>query len=227
MPHSWAIHAALWYLAFTEAWERFSLPTGCKRCSVATWSKYLLLPGRVQYIIGFDSSAASTWALKVRRSPPRSWHLRRQRLPDADLRRVSRRPLARPAPHRSARIALTMAAGHFLAALRYFFYFALLCLVLGCGMFQGATSPARLAHSINLRTSAADAFQIFYLGILAGVIVSPFHCRNVGRKNAAGTVDSLPPESACSSPSASTFLARNICAAKEIRDPRRRRCQSR
>jgi POT family proton-dependent oligopeptide transporter len=67
-----------------------------------------------------------------------------------------------------------MALGHFLMAFDVTFILALVCLMLGSGCFKGniATQVGHLyAENDNRR---ADAFQIFYLGINAGVIVSPF-----------------------------------------------------
>jgi POT family proton-dependent oligopeptide transporter len=76
--------------------------------------------------------------------------------------------------------ALTMAAGHFLMAFEGAFLFALLCLVLGCGMFKGniASQVGSLYKPEDLRR--ADAFQIFYLGINAGVIASPLIVGTLG-----------------------------------------------
>ena len=78
--------------------------------------------------------------------------------------------------------ALTMAAGHFLMAFESAFLFALLCLVLGCGLFKGniASQVGALYKPEDLR--AADAFQIFYLGINAGVIASPLIVGTLGEK---------------------------------------------
>jgi len=77
---------------------------------------------------------------------------------------------------------LTMAAGHFLMAFETAFLFALLCLVLGCGMFKGniASQVGALYKPEDLRR--ADAFQIFYLGINAGVIISPLIVGSLGEK---------------------------------------------
>jgi proton-dependent oligopeptide transporter, POT family len=62
------------------------------------------------------------------------------------------------------------------------FLFALLCLVLGCGMFKGniASQVGSLYKPEDLRR--ADAFQIFYLGINAGVIISPLIVGSLGEK---------------------------------------------
>lgn len=76
--------------------------------------------------------------------------------------------------------AITMAVGHFLMAFEYSFLFALLCLVLGSGMFKGniASQVGALYGPGDLRR--ADAFQIFYLGINAGVIASPLIVGTLG-----------------------------------------------
>jgi POT family proton-dependent oligopeptide transporter len=78
--------------------------------------------------------------------------------------------------------ALTMAAGHFLMAFEPAFLFALLCLILGCGMFKGniASQVGSLYKPEDLRR--ADAFQIYYLGINAGVIAAPFIVGTLGEK---------------------------------------------
>src|SRR5437868_356810 len=44
----------LWYLAFTEAWERFSY-YGMQALLVLYMVKYLLHPGRIEHVIAFDS----------------------------------------------------------------------------------------------------------------------------------------------------------------------------
>src|SRR4029077_19076642 len=76
--------------------------------------------------------------------------------------------------------AITMACGHFLMAFPSAFLFSLLCLVLGCGMFKGniASQVGSLYRPDDLRR--ADAFQIFYLGINAGVIAAPLIVGTLG-----------------------------------------------
>ena len=76
--------------------------------------------------------------------------------------------------------AITMAAGHFLMAFEVSFLFALLCLVLGSGMLKGniASQVGSLYRPDDLRR--ADAFQIFYLGINAGVIAAPLIVGTLG-----------------------------------------------
>ncbi|MCR5875607.1 oligopeptide:H+ symporter [Phenylobacterium sp. J426] len=78
--------------------------------------------------------------------------------------------------------ALLMSAGHFLMAFDVSFLLALLCLVLGTGCFKGniAGQVGGLYGEGDLRR--ADAFQIFYLGINAGVIAAPLIAGTLGEK---------------------------------------------
>src|SRR3954466_388481 len=171
----------LWYLAFTEAWERFSY-YGMQSLLVLYMVKYLLLPGRIEHVAIFDafrqlplyreldgqplaSAIFGTYTASVYLTPIFGGFL-------ADRVLGRRRTVLLG--------ALTMAAGHFLMAFETAFLFALLCLVLGCGMFKGniASSVGSLYKPEDLRR--ADAFQIFYLGINAGVIISPLIVGSLG-----------------------------------------------
>jgi len=78
--------------------------------------------------------------------------------------------------------ALLMALGHFLMAFEVSFLFALLSLVIGSGLFKGnlASQIASLYHGEDPRR--ADAFQIYYLAINAGVIISPLVTGTLGEK---------------------------------------------
>jgi POT family proton-dependent oligopeptide transporter len=169
----------LWYLAFTEAWERFSY-YGMQALLVLYMVKYLLLPGRIENVAAFDSfrrlyggldgqalasAIFGTYTASVYLTPILGGFL-------ADRLLGRRRTVLLG--------ALTMAAGHFLMAFETAFLFALLCLVLGCGMFKGniASQVGSLYKPEDLRR--ADAFQIFYLGINAGVIASPLIVGTLG-----------------------------------------------
>src|SRR4051795_5625885 len=173
----------LWFLAFTEAWERFSY-YGMQSLLVLYMVKYLLLPGRIERVIAFDffrrlplyngldgqplaSAIFGTYTAAVYLTPIFGGFL-------ADRVLGRRRTVLLG--------ALTMAAGHFLMAFETAFLFALLCLVLGCGMFKGniASQVGSLYKPDDLRR--ADAFQIFYLGINAGVIISPLIVGSLGEK---------------------------------------------
>jgi POT family proton-dependent oligopeptide transporter len=78
--------------------------------------------------------------------------------------------------------AITMAVGHFLMAFEPAFLLALLCLIVGTGLFKGniASQVGGLYGEEDNRR--ASAFQIFYLGINAGVIASPLIVGTLGEK---------------------------------------------
>jgi proton-dependent oligopeptide transporter, POT family len=169
----------LWYLAFTEAWERFSY-YGMQSLLVLYMVKYLLLPGRIEHVAAFESvrklygglegqalasAIFGTYTASVYLTPIFGGFL-------ADRLLGRRRTVLLG--------ALTMAAGHFLMAFEPAFLFALLCLILGCGMFKGniASQVGALYKPDDLRR--ADAFQIFYLGINAGVIATPLIVGTLG-----------------------------------------------
>jgi proton-dependent oligopeptide transporter, POT family len=173
----------LWFLAFTEAWERFSF-YGMQALLVLYMVKYLLLPGHVERVAVFEafrqiplyrglhgqalaSAIFGTYTASVYLTPILGGFL-------ADRVLGRRRTVLLG--------ALTMAAGHFLMAFETAFLFALLCLVLGCGMFKGniASQVGSLYKPEDLRR--ADAFQIYYLGINAGVIAAPLIVGTLGEK---------------------------------------------
>ncbi|MEO5586859.1 MAG: MFS transporter, partial [Novosphingobium sp.] len=62
------------------------------------------------------------------------------------------------------------------------FLIALLCLILGSGMFKGNIASQVGALYREGDTRRADAFQIFYLAINAGVIASPLIVGSLGEK---------------------------------------------
>lgn len=169
----------LGYLAFTEAWERFSY-YGMQTLLVLYMTKYLLLPEHADNVALFGpfsslygglegqalaSAIFGTYAASVYLTPILGGLL-------ADRVLGKRRTVLLG--------AITMAAGHFLMAFDVTFLFALLCLVVGSGLFKGniASQVGALYKPEDLRR--ADAFQIFYLGINAGVIASPLIVGTLG-----------------------------------------------
>lgn len=167
---------ALGFLAFTEAWERFSY-YGMNTLLVLYMVHQLLLPGHVENIVGFPvlrdlidpGHALSPQALAtvigggygafVYLTPS----LVGGPLGDLVLGRTRTIILG----------ALLMALGHFLMAFEQPFLLALACLMLGSGCFKGniASQVGSLYPEGDNRR--ADAFQIFYIGINAGVILAP------------------------------------------------------
>jgi proton-dependent oligopeptide transporter, POT family len=169
------------YLAFTETWERFSY-YGMQTLLVLYMVNELLLPGHIENIAFFDSfrrlygnidgqplasAIFGTYTALVYLTPILGGLL-------ADRVLGKRRTVMLG--------AVTMAAGHFLMAFEVSFLFALLCLILGNGMFKGniASQVGALYGPNDLRR--ATAFQIFYLGINAAVIVSPIVVGTLGEK---------------------------------------------
>lgn len=171
----------LGYLAFTEAWERFSY-YGMQSLLVLYMVKELLLPGHVENVAFFESFRAlyggldgqalasaifGTYAASVYLTPILGGFL-------ADRLLGKKRAVLIG--------ALVMSAGHFLMAFEVSFLFALLALVIGSGLLKGniASLVGSLYKPEDLRR--ADAFQIFYLAINAGVIASPLIVGTLGEK---------------------------------------------
>src|SRR5256886_4938862 len=76
--------------------------------------------------------------------------------------------------------ALLMAAGHFLMAFDFSFLAALTCLVAGVGCFKGNLASQVGALYATGDNRRADAFQIYYIFINAGVIISPLIAGTLG-----------------------------------------------
>ena len=126
----------LGYLAFTEAWERFSF-YGMQTLLVLYMTKHLLLPGHVENVVLFTqlsklyggltgqalaSAIFGSYAAGVYLTPILGGLL-------ADRVLGKRRTVMLG--------AITMTLGHFLMAFESSFLFALLCLIIGSGMFKG------------------------------------------------------------------------------------------
>jgi POT family proton-dependent oligopeptide transporter len=171
----------LGFLAFTEAFERFSY-YGMQALLVLYMVKYLLLPGNMQQVWllrplqalfgGLEgqplaSAIFGAYTALVYLTPIAGGFV-------ADRLLGKRRTILLG--------AVAMAAGHFLMAFEPAFLLALLCLIIGTGLFKGniASQVGSLYGPADLRR--ADAFQIFYLGINAGVIAAPLIVGTLGEK---------------------------------------------
>ncbi|MFN3389476.1 MAG: peptide MFS transporter [Allosphingosinicella sp.] len=169
----------LGYLAFTEAWERFSY-YGMQALLVLYLVNYLLLPENVGNVAFFEefrgfyggldgqplaSAIVGTYFALVYLTPILGGLI-------ADRLTGKRRAVLIG--------AIVMSLGHFLMAFEITFLFALLCLVIGSGLLKGniASQVGSLYKPEDLRR--ADAFQIFYLGINAGVIAAPLIVGTLG-----------------------------------------------
>jgi POT family proton-dependent oligopeptide transporter len=173
----------LGYLSFSEAWERFSY-YGMQTLLVLYMVHQLLLPGHIEHVAGF----AMLRGFLERVSGPLSVQALASAVFGLYAGAVYVTPilgglLADRVLGRTTTViigALLMAAGHFLMAFAWPFLLALLCLVLGNGCFKGniASQVGGLYAHDDLRRS--DAFQIYYLAINAGVIITPLVCGTLG-----------------------------------------------
>jgi len=175
----------LGYLAFAEAWERFSF-SGMQALLVLYMGQRLLLPGHVEHVAGFvafrgwidglygrqlsvGAMASAIFGLYsggVYLTPVLGgW------LADRVLGRTRTITLG----------ALLLMAGHFLMAFEAPFLVALLCLALGVGCFKSniATQVGELYAPNDLRR--ADAFQLYMIGISTAAMIAPLVCGTLGQ----------------------------------------------
>jgi len=156
--------AGLWYLAFTEAWERFSY-YGMQTLLVLYMVGQLLQPGHIENVAGFAGFRA---ALEAVYGP-----LSIQALASAVfgvytglvyLTPVLGGLIADRRLGRTKTIVLggtLMTVGHFLMAFDVSFLGALLCLAIGTGCFKGNIAVQVGALYAPEDNARADAFQIF------------------------------------------------------------------
>ena len=185
VPESFGHPKGLFYLAFSEAWERLSY-YGMQALLVLYMSEQLLRPGHLQHVVGFEALRSGVFAVTGPLSP--------SAFPSiifglyAGLVYVT--PLAGGfvADRWFGRTptvvfgAILMAIGHFLMAFEASFLLALLCLLVGAGAFKGniATQVGALYGESDHRR--AQAFQIYYLGINTGLIFAPLVCGTLGER---------------------------------------------
>lgn len=166
------------FLSFTEAWERFSY-YGMIALLVLYMTGQLLKPGHVEHVAGLAFVRPI-----LERIYAGGAHLSDQALASAIYAVYSSTVYLTPLlggliADRLGRTrtiivgACIMALGHFLMAFDASFLLALACLMFGAGCLKGniATQVGSLYTQEDNRR--ADAFQIFFLGINAGVIFGP------------------------------------------------------
>ena len=175
----------LGYIAFAEAWERFSY-YGMQALLVLYMVNRLLHSPHVDHIAGFGPFRQLIEAV---RGP-----LEIQPLASTIfglytglvyLTPIAGGIIADRFLGRTLTItigALLMSAGHFLMAFDVTFLLALTCLLCGVGCFKGNLASqvgALYAPGDNRR---ADAFQIYYIFINGGVIAAPLIAGTLGEK---------------------------------------------
>ena len=174
----------LGYIAFTEAWERFSY-YGMQSLLILYMIHQLLHPGHIEHIAGF---ASFRHFLETLYGGP----LATQPLASAIfglytglvyLTPIGGGLMADRVLGRTRTItigALLMAAGQFLIAFDVTFLVALTCLLIGVGCFKGNLASQVGALYATGDNRRADAFQIYYIFINAGVIISPLIAGTLG-----------------------------------------------
>src|SRR5436190_16828270 len=162
----------LGYIAFAEAWERFSY-YGMQALLVLYMVHRLLLPGHVEHVAGFESFRHTieifrgSLSVQALASTIFGLYTGLVYLTPIAGGLIADRILGRT---RTITIgALLMSAGHFLMAFDVTFLLALTCLLTGVGCFKGnLASQVGALYPVG-DNRRADAFQIYYLFINGGV----------------------------------------------------------
>jgi proton-dependent oligopeptide transporter, POT family len=175
----------LGFLAFAEAWERFSF-YGMQSLLVLYMSQQLLLPGHVEHVAAFAAFRATLERAYGHLSPGAlasvifGLYAGGVYLTPLAGGFIADRILGRTATITIG--AILMAIGHFLMAFEQSFLAALVCLLVGVGCFKGNISSQVGALYAPGDLRRADAFQIFLLGVNVAVIISPIVCGTLGQK---------------------------------------------
>jgi POT family proton-dependent oligopeptide transporter len=185
-PHFMGHPIGLYFIAFTEAFERFSY-YGMQVLLVLYMAKQLLFAPHVGRIAGFEPfrhALAHLYGPAVSNGMLAS-HIFGLYTSLVYLTPILGGVIADKWLGKTRAVtlgALLMAVGHFAMAFDYSFLIALLLLVLGVGLLKGnlASQVGHLYPPGDNRT--ADAFQLYYIGINAGVIISPLICGTLGEK---------------------------------------------
>jgi POT family proton-dependent oligopeptide transporter len=174
----------LGYIAFTEAWERFSY-YGMQSLLVLYMIHQLLHPEHIERIAGFapfrhflESLYRGPLAVQPLASAIFGLYTGLVYLTPIGGGFLADRLLGRT---RTVTIgALLMAAGQFLIAFDVTFLVALTCLLIGVGCFKGNLASQVGALYATGDNRRADAFQIYYIFINFGVIISPLIAGTLG-----------------------------------------------
>jgi POT family proton-dependent oligopeptide transporter len=173
------------YLAFMEAFERFSF-YGMQALLVLYMTSQLLHPGHVEHVAGFAAFRAGLTRVFGPMSPQAvSSEIFGLYAGFCSFTPVFGGIVGDRVLGQKRAVLLggaMMAAGHFLMAFEAPFLLALTLLMLGCGLLKGNIS----AQVGNLYRPAdrrrIDAFQIFYMAANVGVFSAPLVCGTLGEK---------------------------------------------
>src|SRR2546425_2255332 len=173
----------LGYLAFTEAWERFSY-YGMQALLVLYMVNRLLHPGHIEHVAGFGpfrhliESFRGPLDIQPLASTIFGLYTGLVYLTPIAGGLIADRWLGRTLTITIG--ASLMAVGHFLMAFDFSFLLALTCLLTGVGCFKGNLASQVGALYATGDNRRADAFQIYYIFINAGVIISPLIAGTLG-----------------------------------------------
>jgi POT family proton-dependent oligopeptide transporter len=164
------------YLAFTEAWERFSY-YGMTGILVLYMTQALLLPGHVEHIAGFEPYSrflATLGATSPVQMASQTFGLYSALIYFTPV--LGGLIADRWLGQRSAVVlgAVLMSAGHIAMAFDVSFLLALALLVTGCGFLKGniSTQVGEL-YAQDDSEGRTRAFNIFSMGINFGAVVGP------------------------------------------------------
>jgi len=172
--------AALGYLAFTEAWERFSY-YGMSALVVLYMTEALFLPGRIEHVAGFAGLRAAIEAL----TGPLSSQGLASMIYGLYSGLICFTPLFgglladRLLGARATVIlgALLLCAGHLALAFDASFLVGLLLLILGCGCVKGnVAAQAGALYPRDADAARTRAFMLFNIGINTGAVAGPIVC---------------------------------------------------
>lgn len=170
----------VYFLAFTEAWERFSF-YGMVALVVLYMTQQLLLPGHIEHVAGMAGYRA---ALESLFGPLSAQALASQTFGYytglvyftpvlggwlADRWLGAKRAVIAG--------AVLMSAGHFVMAFEQSFLIALLLLIIGSGLLKGniAAQVGQL-FSVHDESQRTRAYAIFSMGINVGAVAGPLAC---------------------------------------------------
>src|SRR5215213_7966198 len=173
----------LFYLAATEAWERFSY-YGMTALVVLYMVNQLLLPGHVQHIVGFSGFKAAVESV----FGPLSTQALASEIFGLYSGFVYFTPLLggliadRWIGQRNAVVigALSMTAGHIAMGFDQSFLIALLLLIIGSGFLKGNISAQVGAlYPAEAESLRERGFTIFSTGINIGSVLGPLACGGI------------------------------------------------
>jgi POT family proton-dependent oligopeptide transporter len=170
----------LFYLAFTEAWERFSF-YGMTALLMLFMVNHLLLPTNATHIAGYDSFRATIESI----TGPLSTQALASRIFGLYGGLVYFTPVLggiiadRWLGHRNAVIvgAVLMTLGHLAMALEQTFLLALSCLVIGSGFLKGnITTQVGALYPADDIIRRSKGYTIFSASINVGAFTGSFFC---------------------------------------------------